>query len=166
MHPSWEELARARRAAFEDGRLTLVVPVGKLMAFHETAEGQPATVVTLELHEPLGIRLAVREMKEGDFWDLWTEPEVTFDDPIFDDALLVRGDPYVVRMILGEEVRKGLLQLRGLVDHLSLSADRLIAMIVGRPIEADRLARLFDQVEDIGNLLRPPRERAGGPYRG
>jgi len=166
MHASWEQLARARRAALREGRLILDVPCGRLVAVHARPEAAPATVVELELSEPVAIRFSLREERESDMWDLWENPEVTFDEPAFDEAFLIRGDPYLVKGLIGEDLRRRLLVLRELCDHVSLDSTRLIAMVLGPPLPAGRLATLLDSVEDAGMQLVSRRQGAGGPYRG
>jgi hypothetical protein len=166
MHPSWDPLARTRHANLRDGRLTLDVSSGRLAVVCSAPESNPATVVELRLGEPVAIRFSLRDERESDLWELWEDPEVTFDDPAFDDAFLIRGDPYLVKMVIGEDLRQGLLSLRALCDHVSLDSERLIAMVLGSPLPADRLGVLLDCVEDVGMLLVPRREGSGGPYRG
>jgi len=166
MHPSWEQLARERHAALRDGRLSWDRPCGRLAAVHAKPDSGPATVIRLALGSPVAIRFSLREERESDLWELWENPEVTFDDPAFDDAFLIRGDPYLVKMVIGPELRRALLALRDLCDHVSLDSACVVAMVLGPPLPADRLAVVLDRVEDVGMLLAPRREASGGPYRG
>jgi hypothetical protein len=165
MHPSWARLAHQRHAALLGGQLTLDLPCGRLAAVHSEPDSAPATVVQLELGSPVAIRFSLREERESDLWEMWEDPEVTFDDPAFDDAFLIRGDPYLVKMVIGEELRRALVSLHNLCDHISLDSRRVIALVHGPPLPADRLAILLDHVEDVGMLLAPRREASGSPYR-
>jgi hypothetical protein len=165
MHDSWIELARTRRITLDDGRLSADTAAGRLTAFHARGDGSPATLVTLELEPPLGVRLEARELRAEDLDELWTNPAVMFDDPEFDDKVLVRGDEYTAKLFLGVEARRILLSLHALTDRMSLGTERIVAMVFGPPLAAKPLEALLERVENLGLALRPPRERAGNAYR-
>lgn len=165
MHPSWIELARTRRITLDDERLSSSTGSGRLCAFHATGDDRPATLVTLDFEPPLGVRLEVRELRDEDLDELWTNPAVTFEDAEFDDKLLVRGDVYTAKLLLGDEARRILLSLHALTDRVSVVPERIVAMVFGQPLPAEVLTTLLDRVEDLGHCLRPPRERSGSAYR-
>jgi hypothetical protein len=165
MHDSWIELARKRQITLDDERLYADTGAGRLHAFHARGDGDPATVVTLDFEPALGVRLEVRELRDEDFDELWTNPAVMFEDPDFDEKILVRGDEYTAKLLLGVEARRILLSLSALTDRMSLGSERIVAMVFGPPLPAEPLATLLARVEDLGLLLRPPRERAKSAYR-
>lgn len=165
MHASWIDLARARRMTLEDDRLLAETKIGKLWAYHYTSGERPETVVQLEIAEPIRIQLAVREFRESDLDDLWTDPAISFDDPEFDDKILVRGDEYVARMLLTKEVRLTLLSLIALANEVALSPNIAATRVHGPPLPAGPLATLMDHVEDLGRAVRPTREKLGPAYR-
>ena len=102
----------AERVRFED-------PAGELVV---TSHGGPGSFrIALELARELRVTIALRRMREEDLWDLWHDPALTFDDPSFDDALLVRGEPaQSLRALLDTETRALLLELHGCSRELSL----------------------------------------------
>lgn len=165
MHDSWIELARTRRITLDEERLSEDTGAGRLYAFHSRGEDRPATVVMLEFEPPLGVRVEVRELRSEDLDELWTNPAVMFEDADFDDKVLVRGDEYTAKLLLGPEARRLLLSLHALTDRMSVVSERIVAMVFGRPLTAEPLGTLLDRVEDLGHCLRPPRERSGNAYR-
>lgn len=165
MHDSWIELARQRQITLDDERLYADTGAGRLHAFHARGDGDPATLVTLDFQPPLGVRLEARELRDEDLDELWTNPAVTFEDAEFDDKILVRGDEYTAKLLLTDEARRILLSLHALTDRMSVSPERIVAMVFGAPLPAEPLAMLLDRVEDLGLILRPPRERAASAYR-
>jgi hypothetical protein len=165
MHDSWIDLARARRMTLENDRLLLESKLGKLWAYHTTAGEQPETVVQLELAEPIRIQLAVREFRESDLDDLWTDPAITFDEREFDDKVLVRGDEYVIRMLITKQVRMTLLSLLNLANEVALLPTIAATKVYGPPAPAPLLGTLMDHVEDLARAVRPTREKVGPAYR-
>lgn len=152
----------------ENDRLILGADGGHVVAAFARAEGKPATVVCFTRDEPLRVALVITEMRESDYWDLWTNPEITFDHPAFDDALLVRGPEGPVRTLLDDEARAALLELSGRADHVRVDAATVTALALGEPLTAARLEPLIDAVLSVARELSPRRDRRGraGPYRG
>lgn len=162
---SWEPLARERRAELSDGHLIVVTGVGRVDAYFSDAATRPATVVNLAFEAPLRAELTIADMTEEDLWDLWEHPEITFEDPVFDDALLVRGVEHFARSVLSAECRAALLELRLACDHLRIDRERLTVMVLGSRIRAPRLSALLDLVEAAGRHLLPGKQRKDRAYR-
>jgi hypothetical protein len=81
-----------------------------------------------EFLRPFVFQISVRELRDADYLDFWTTPELTFDDPEFDEAALVRGSPFGVRQLLGPDVRRCLLDLRLVARGFTLDATHLRAV--------------------------------------
>ena len=134
-------------------------------AYFSDAATRPATVVNLAFEAPLRAELTIADMTEEDLWDLWEHPVITFEDPVFDDALLVRGVEHFARSVLSAECRAALLELRLACDHLRIDRERLTVMVLGSRIRAPRLSALLDLVEAAGRHLLPGKQRKDRAYR-
>lgn len=161
----WNSLARERHAELDGDRLIVSTRVGRLDAYASAADGRPATVVSLAFEPPLRAEIAIAEMTEEDLWGLWEHPEITFEDEVFDDALLVRGAPHFVRAVLDDEARAALLELRRACDRLRIDQQRITAMVLGPPLAAAALGTLLDLVEGAARRLVPERQGVERAYR-
>jgi hypothetical protein len=161
----WHQLARERRAEFDGEHLIVTLAVGRIDAYASAADARPATVVSLAFDKPLPAELTIAEMTEEDLWGLWERPEITFEDPTFDDALLVRGAAHFARRVLDAECRATLLELRLACDHLRVDRERITAMVLGPRVSAPRLGALLDLVEAAARRLTPQRQPKERAYR-
>jgi hypothetical protein len=120
-------LAEALRAELdtERGRVERKDAAGALSI---SGTERPALLeLVMTFSRPLRIPIAMRRMREKDLWDLWHDPPITFEDPAFDDAMLVRGEPEdSVRALLDSETRALFVRICECSDDLVLSADRLV----------------------------------------
>ncbi len=165
MTDDWGRLARERRAEIDGQHLILDTGFGRIDAYASDADARPATVVSFAFETPLAAELTIAEMTDEDLWGLWERPEITFEDPAFDDALLVRGAAHFARRVLDAECRAALLELRQACDHLRIDRERITAMVRGSPLSAARLGALLDLVEVAARRLTPKRQRRERPYR-
>ena len=165
MTADWEQLARERRAEIEGQHLIVETGVGRIDAYVSDADARPATVVSLAFSPPLPAELSISEMTEEDLWGLWERPEITFEDPAFDDALLVRGAAHFARRVLNAECRAALLELRKACDHLRIDRERVTAMVLGPPLSSARVGALLDLVEAAARRLTPRRQGPERAYR-
>jgi hypothetical protein len=98
--------------------------------------------------EPLGLELAIRRMRDEDYWEFFHNPPITFEQPDFDDALLVRGEPESsVRVLLDTETRALLLRLCH--ASVAIEIDRF-----GISFELERSSGIADVAEDLLVLAR------------
>jgi len=98
---------------------------------------------------PLRIPIAMRRIREQDLWDLWHDPAITFEDPAFDDAMLVRGEPEAsVRTLLDAETRALFVRISERSDALVLDANRLV--VVRRSLDRG----VIDLAEEVLVLSR------------
>ena len=158
----WRRLAAERRARWEaPGRIAL-----KLHGHTLRIETRGAQVqLTLTWTPQLPVDLEVRNLVDEDYWEFFSNPEITFDDDAFDEAVLVRGQsPYHVAQVLTAEVRTVLLQLRS----VHLTRDYLVTSVALHTQWSDfarTVGKAIDDLEHLTSLLFPQPERGGGPYR-
>lgn len=114
-----------------------------------------------EFLNPFVFQMSVRELREADYLDFFTSPELTFDDPEFDEAVLVRGSPFGVRQLLSPRVRLCLLDLRRVATGFTLDAARLRAVCAVTEASAGVAADRF--VAAVTALTEPAESR--GAYR-
>jgi hypothetical protein len=111
---------------------------------------RPASLeLVMTFCRPLRIPIAMRRMREQDLWDLWHDPAITFEDPAFDDAMLVRGEPEAsVRTLLDAETRALFVSISERSDDLVLDANRLV--VVRRSLDRG----VLDLAEEVLVLSR------------
>lgn len=139
-------------------RLTLEDGAGRLVA--ERGEAH-ALRIAIEFSEPLRVELSVRKLREEDYWDFWTDPEITFDDPEFDDTLLVRGKGGV-EVVLDREVRALLVNLAKAAEELTLNRHGLAIDLA--LADAGAIERAWDLLAAARRLVGAADVRAS-PYR-
>ena len=104
----------------EERCLSLSDPSGTLSGDQDAGEVR----LTLAFVKPLRAELAVRKLRESDYWEFFHDPEITFDDPEFDETVLVRGKG-PVGVLLDSEARALLLGIAKSVRELTLSQTEL-----------------------------------------
>ncbi|MEZ4226285.1 MAG: hypothetical protein R3B13_35395 [Polyangiaceae bacterium] len=116
-------LNREFRKASDEGHYVLMHPRATISC----RLGSDEVELGAEFTRPFDFELSVRILQESDYLEFFSKPELTFDDPGFDEALLVRGFAYRVRSLLTPHVRQALMDLRGCATALALTQERLVA---------------------------------------
>jgi hypothetical protein len=140
------ELSQAIGASFDPDwpRVVRQDPAGGFLA----ERGMRWLRLELRFVEPLALELSIRRLRDEDYWEFFDDPPITFEQPEFDDALLVRGDPVAsVRGLLDTETRA--LMLRLCQQSIELAIDG-----IGMTLELDRTPALSDLAEDLLVLAR------------
>ena len=96
-----------------------------------------------EFTKAFKFEMRVRELRDSDYEDFWTKPEMTFDEPEFDEAILVRGKPFQVRQLLNPNVRRHLLDLRRCAVGFSLTPTHLRAVCSVDEQDAGQVVQRF-----------------------
>lgn len=109
------------------------------------------------LEVPLGFDFELRELRESDYYDFFSKPELTFDDSQFDEALLVRGEPLPTRRLLTPELRSALVELARLATPLQINRLGLEATLVRSRPSADELWALLVAAGAVLDGMQPKR---------
>lgn len=164
LHDLIRNLTRARGGQFDgSGDATIPSRFGATVLKREGG----LVIVSLTFQPPLPLkRLEVRNLGEGDLYDFFGNPELTFGEPRFDDALLVRGDPlHEVRRLLRREVRDQLLELWASAGALIVTHEEIRAISKTARATEEHLGRVLDQVDDLARSMVRAERGATGPYR-
>ncbi len=108
----------------DDHRLVLLEPRAQVVLLVDHGE----MTFEAEFTKPFRFEVFVRELRDSDYVDFWTKPEMTFDEPEFDESVLVRGKPFQVRQLLSPNVRRHLLDLCRIAVGFSLTPTHLRAV--------------------------------------
>lgn len=163
-------LQRERRGHFDEQSDQVSLTLSGQRAVVELGD-ETQLRLTVSFEPPLSCELEVRTLVDDDYWEFFSNPEITFDEEAFDEALVVRGDSeYRVSQLLTPTVRDALLSLHHSVAQLRLTRDALVTVLKLAPTyrserPESQLNQAMLSLEQLTRLLCGEQRELRGPYR-